>query len=300
MDYQVRAPENVKHLCFENMNWNFMFHMKKNRVARRFERFDNLPEKIWWIKANIRVKTFVSQKCIEDRNKPALPPGVSRIIPDISKELLSQARDEIKQLFEKERLLPEDERLPHAYYANRGLYYLFGSVVGSAEKFVAYTDGITFLKRRGFHQLVKFCDEYAGILRRAANIPLDLFEKNSMLLLLQYEPKYGLWLHVDNVARTDGLITTISLGPPDVNADFVPLLHPSPERQPVRINLNEGDMLVMQGESRWEWAHGIPYGLPTEKYTVMIKLNNLPGLSKQVGYSRLLDIPMCSFDLQEP
>ena len=292
----MHTPCNIKQLCFENMKWNFMFHMKNSRVARKFNGFDNLPEKIWWIKVNIRVKTFLAQKCIESGKDALLPPGLTLIIPNISNELLSLAREEIKQLFESERLLPETERLPHAVYNSRGLYYIFGT----PEKFVEYGQGISFLQGRGVHRLAKFIEGYADVLCRATNIPMNVFEKNCMLLLLQYDPEYGLWLHVDNVARTDGgLITTISLGPPDVNVDFVPLLHPSPQKQPIRININEGDMLIMQGESRLEWAHGIPYGLPTKKYTVMFKLNNLPGLSKQVGYSKLLDTPMCSFDLHE-
>ena len=271
-----------------------MFHMQNSKVARRFYGFDNLAEKIWWIKVNIRIKTFLTQLCIENGKDALPPPGLAVVIPNISNELLSLAREEIRQLFESERRLPKTKRLPHAVYDSRGLYYIFGT----PDKFIDYGQGISFLHRRGVRHLEEFCRGYADILCRATNIPMHVFENNCMLLLLQYEPKYGLWLHVDNVARTDGgLIATISLGPPDVNIDFVPILQPSPEKQPSRINIDEGEMLVMQGESRLEWAHGIPYGLPTKKYTVMFKVNNLPGLSKQVGYSGLLDTPMFSFDL---
>ena len=68
---------------------------------------------------------------------------------------------------------------------------------------------------------------------------------------------------------------SVSLGPQDVNADFIPLLKPRDVNTPFRINVNEGDMLMMQGNYRHKWARGIPYILKEEKYAVMFKFRKL-------------------------
>ena len=65
------------------------------------------------------------------------------------------------------------------------------------------------------------------------------------------------------------------------------------------MNLNEGDMLLMQGESRMEWAHGVPFGLNSEKYTIMFKFNILPGKSKEMYYSNLLQAKVFQLSLDE-
>jgi hypothetical protein len=171
-----------------------------------------------------------------------------------------------------------------------GLYYIFGTDLKHTT-FVNYGDAIRMLDN--YQNLQAFCRQYADFLCTSFDIEMATFEKKVMLLLLKYETGRGIWLHVDNVARTDGVpVCTINIGPPDVNVDFIPVTLPTREKKPIRINLNEGDMLVMQGESRYEWAHGIPNGLDKEKYTVMFKFEKISDKVKVVGHSTLLDTDM--------
>jgi alkylated DNA repair dioxygenase AlkB len=298
-------PNFVKRLVFSDLNWNFWHHLTTSKKVRaRFESMKTLADRIWFVKSQIRVKTYLSQPL--QPTSQALPPGLL-IAHSTERErsLLAGARTDIHELFRYEKSLPKEKRLPHMdYLRDRGLYYIFGTDIRKAtmqhtaeelkdprnQPYVRFKDAYRLLHNRDCPHLAEFCMERAKSLCRLFELPFQALEDKCMLLLLRYLPKQGLWLHVDNVARTDGgPVCTISLGPPDVNVDFVPLLEPTAARQPLRINIDEGETLIMEGESRFDWAHGIPYGLNDDKYTVMFKFTVMPQYEAEDGYSDLLD-----------
>lgn len=282
-------PNSIRKLSFGKLNWNFETMLVRSQSVRKeYVNMKSVTEKIWYIKSKIRIKTHLNQwssVC----NCP-LPNGVS-IISNPFPDLLKGTRNDMVRLFSHEQSLKKNLRIPFAdYRKSRGLYYIFGFDV-ETETFTKFSKAIKMLEK--YEHLHMFCQKYADFLCSVFGISMRLFENEVMLLLLKYEKEHGLWLHVDNVARTDGVpICTISIGPPDVNVDFVPVVVPNATKIPMRLNLNEGDMLMMQGESRYEWAHGIPYGLGSEKYTVMFKFNRMEEKIKVVGYSHLLDTDM--------
>ena len=298
-------PNFINKLIFRDMNWNFWHHLTTSKKDRdEFANMKTLADRIWFVKSKIRVKTYLNQP-VQPTALPA-PPGLL-IAHNTNRghSLLAGARSDIRELFTNEEGLPLWQRLPHMdYVRGRGLYYIFGTNLYKAamphveqhndgdlsnQTYVCFKDAYRLLHTRNCPQLAEFCMEKAKSLCNLFELPFNVLEDNCMLLLLRYEPRHGLWLHVDNVARTDGgPICTISLGPPDVNVDFVPLLEPTATRQPLRININEGETVIMQGESRFDWAHGIPYGLDVHKYTVMFKFMVIPQYEKEDGYSELL------------
>jgi alkylated DNA repair dioxygenase AlkB len=297
-------PNSIKNLIFHDMKWNFWHHFVTSKHVRdEFAKMKTLADRIWFVKSQIRVKTYVNQP-VKATTLP-LPSGLL-ITHRTNREqsLLEGARNNIRDLFGYEEILPKESRLPHMdYLRDRGLYYIFGTDIHKAtmphtthrdedlkrQTYVCFKDAYRLLHSRNCPHLAEFCMERAKSLCSLFELPFDVLEDQCMLLLLRYLPRHGLWLHVDNVARTDGgPVCTISLGPPDVNVDFVPLLEPTATRQPLRININEGETLIMQGESRFDWAHGIPYGLDDDKYTVMFKFNVIPQYEKEDGFSELL------------
>jgi len=282
-------PNSIRKLSFGKLKWNFeKMLVSSQAVMKEYLKMESLTERVWYIKSKIRIKTHLNQPSFEC-NCP-LPSGVS-IISNPFPDLLQGTRNDMVSLFSYEQSLKKSLRMPFAdYRKSRGLYYIFGFDV-ETETFTKFSKAMAMLER--YEHLHLFCQNYADFLCESLGISKKLFEDEVMLLLLKYEKEYGLWLHVDNVARTDGVpICTISIGPPDVNVDFIPVVLPSATKIPMRLNLNEGDMLMMQGESRYEWAHGIPYGLGSEKYTVMYKFNRMEEKIKVVGHSRLLDTDM--------
>ena len=265
------------------------------RLQHGYKTMRTLPERIWFIKSNIRIKTWVNQRVVS-RENCKIPPGLELIKGPNPPHLLKDARNELVALFADECGKKRHEsRLPFQdYRKDRGLYYIFGTDLKSNERYINCGDGMALLPET-YDKFKEFIRGYVSCLQVLFGIIEEVSNREVMLLLLKYEHGSGLWLHVDNVARTDGVpICTVSIGPSDVNVDFVPvrLLDRTKSKFPMRLNLNEGDMLMMQGESRYEWAHGIPYGLGSEKYTIMFKFNQVPESMKVVGYSDLLETEM--------
>ena len=113
-------------------------------------------------------------------------------------------------------------------------------------------------------------------------------------VLLKYNSDFGIWLHIDNVARykDEGPICGLSIGPKYSYMDFAPSLifKEEPNLVPIRVKIPQGFIYSMDGSSRMEWSHGLPFDTPYErnKYTIMIKCNkfNLNGNKK---YNKILN-----------
>ena len=116
-------------------------------------------------------------------------------------------------------------------------------------------------------------------------------------VLLKYNPKYGIWLHIDNVTRykDEGPICGVSIGPAYSYMDFAPSLLNEKSKNiiPIRVKIPQGMIYSMDGSSRIEWSHGLPFEPPYEKnkYTIMIKCNKF-NLDGETTYNKILDIPV--------
>lgn len=100
--------------------------------------------------------------------------------------------------------------------------------------------------------------------------------------------------HIDNVIRLDGSVGpvfTMSLGGGCgvKHMDMFPVVFHE-RHLPMRISTPVGSIILMDGEARLEWSHGIPGGYPAERWTIMLKLRQVA--TKTVGYSDLLDVPI--------
>jgi alkylated DNA repair dioxygenase AlkB len=269
------APLEVRALKPQSNKWRFREVMPKD--------LKSVPERIWFVKKTIRSKTSFADESTPIEN-PIIPDGF-RIWqpPSAATTLLADARREIAALFERELALPEAERMPFSdQRGSRGLYYVFTRDLIEAR--VSYNEARAAL-RAATPALADFCHEHLLHLARIYRLSPGDIAKKAQLVLLRYEPGSGIWLHIDNVARYDrGPIVTISLGPPDVTYDLTPTL--TDKGVPIRVRMREGDLVIMDGRSRMEWAHGVPYGLETYKYTVMFKCDHLT--EHVVGYQPIL------------
>jgi alkylated DNA repair dioxygenase AlkB len=73
------------------------------------------------------------------------------------------------------------------------------------------------------------------------------------VIINEYEPGQGIAAHVDSLKSFGGSVLSVSLGSPCVMI----FAHPSTKEQ-VPLLLEPGSLLVMQGEARSLWKHGIP------------------------------------------
>ena len=144
--------------------------------------------------------------------------------------------------------------------------------------------------------LANFCYEYLKHLAKIYGFAVEgpqweEFKYRTQIVLLRYNPSYGIKLHIDNIARANsGPIATVSLGPPTVTYDLTPTL--SAVGVPIRLVMGEGDIVVMDGKSRLEWAHALPFNNHYYKYTVIFKFDAFENNQEQVGYQQVLERPI--------
>lgn len=106
---------------------------------------------------------------------------------------------------------------------------------------------------------------------------VNYFLQKMQIIFLKYEYNDGIWLHIDNIARYDqGPIITMSIGPEKIYYDFAPtLIHDQKDVLPIRIEIENGEIIIMDGSSRIEWSHGLPYGIKFNKtkYSILFKFD---------------------------
>lgn len=242
-----------------------------------------LQSKIWFIKKTIRMKTYYNSKIMPTTNFK-IPRDLCIYKSCLKKNDLQNIYDHLEKLFSDYKNLG----IIYSYQKNRGLTYLF---TGDDNSTQYSTDTMNFLKsyNRDMYIIMENIFRYIASIYNITDI--EYLYKYVQLVLLKYNRSDGIWLHIDNVARYDqGPIITMSIGPEITYYDLTPtLLSSNSELKPIRIQLNEGDLVIMDGSSRMEWAHGLPYQVPYKKikYTIMFKCDKF-GEQRKI-YNQILD-----------
>ena len=122
----------------------------------------------------------------------------------------------------------------------------------------------------------------------------EIINDQGTLYLLKYEPGAGIWMHIDNLLRSDSTVFTVGVGR-RVIYDMT-RVWPSGKR-PVSLiqQTSPGPMMVIDGAARYEWAHGVPYGGKKRnktKYTIILRVFHHERLSRFVRKCKALDVDM--------
>ena len=182
---------------------------------------------------------------------------------------------------------------------NRGLYFLLtGEEEGHKNRKTVF-EVMSMLDAADARHLSSFCygnlKHLAKIYGFTSEAQWEEFASQIQIVLLRYNPAYGIKLHIDNIARANsGPIATVSLGPPNVMYDLTPTL--ADEGVPIRLEMAEGDIVVLDGKSRLEWAHAIPFNNKAYKYTVIFKFGAFSN-RRQVGYQKVIELPIYEMPL---
>lgn len=153
-----------------------------------------------------------------------------------------------------------------------GLRYIPDYISRDEESFllevVDYEPWITDLKRRVQHYGYRYDyrsrsvdpDMYLGPLPDwALVIAQRLYRQKfierapDQLIVNEYEPGQGIAAHVDCIPCFDDTIVSISLG----SACVMEFEHTQTRRKECLL-LEAGSLLIMRGEARYDWKHGIP------------------------------------------
>jgi hypothetical protein len=92
------------------------------------------------------------------------------------------------------------------------------------------------------------------------------------LTILRYKSGIGIPAHIDNISSKGlGPIITMSIGPNFIYYDMIPIFIKN--KKTLRVKVNSGDCVIMDGNSRYAWAHSLPYGHNYNGYKYTIKLS---------------------------
>lgn len=87
---------------------------------------------------------------------------------------------------------------------------------------------------------------------------IDNFLNESKLVIARYSELTGLHVHIDKVRRADGPVITLGLGPSKSIYDLIPIQ--ASKNPSLRIEIDKGQTVIMDGESRFAWFHALPFG----------------------------------------
>lgn len=75
---------------------------------------------------------------------------------------------------------------------------------------------------------------------------------------------------------------------------MTPVLTDENQSKPLRFVISQGSVVIMDGPSRMEWSHGLPYNVPFKKtkYTLMFKCDKFS--QQNIIYNKKLDTQIIS------
>jgi len=280
--YQLLIPEKWK--------FNLDFPKEFDSIKDKHELAKN---RIWFIKDKIRTNTRHKNKGKLIKN-PVLPQGLCVFDSILTESELDEFYDILGKLFQDYRKLG----IKNSTQKERGLTYLF-SGNKLAKQYSKET--LEFIKNyniRAYNIVYSVILYIMKIFCIDVNDPekVSVFLDHLQIIFLRYEKNSGIWLHIDNVARYDqGPIITMSVGPKKIYYDFTPTLaYNNPDFQPLRLEIPNGDIVVMDGSARIEWAHALPFNVPYDKikYSILFKCDKFGNV--KIGYNNILEMDVIS------
>lgn len=285
---------NVKILDLDIRSWKLGSRVYNLQFRRYKSRYGRLDDKIW----------VVNKKVLKDRNKLAMTDiGLATTVPATAAQIPqglavfdpldcgltnpTTALSEMKLLFTEEDTdaTVGISRPPENYEEHTTgprLTILFLSPEAAAddtpETHVYMPRALQMLDEKGkYKTLIKYIRMHATAIQNTLNASDDEMERCS-LTFVKYEAGRGLIAHIDGIkdfGNTFGPIFTITMGAgPGVHPkylDMMPILTDEADDLPVRLQVNQFEITMLQGCARTAWSHSIPFGNPDEQYTIAFK-----------------------------
>ena len=281
----------IFYLLLSNYKFNTPFpqeiEQEKNIDAR-------LKGKIWFIKKQIKQKTYFHTPIQLIKGQPILPKGFCVYNSLYTDNQLDNVYHDIHTLYKSAYKYPEEFGVSDQR-KTRGLTYLF-TTPDPTDNRPSIQQTLSLLQKYKCKHLIRCILTYLDYIGKLYQVDIatnpKTLQKYISIGLLRYEPEYGIWLNIDNIERSgQGPICTVSIGPPVVYYDLTPALVEDKKARPLRVVAPQGSLIIMDGPSRMEWAHGLPFGVPIKggkiKYTLTFKCESFHTLSPV--YNKLLD-----------
>ena len=225
---------------------------------------DNLNIKILNIKNKMRVKTYCNNskmKKIENIENVNLLKDFLVFNSIWDKKTLNKKYNNLIELDNTK----DKYNIPYNIYKNEGLtFYL------SIKNNQCMYDMLQILKKYYKYLYINIDLLLKSLLscnnEKISNKEYDnILKKYIKFFIIKYDPNTGIELHLDNVNRTKGgIIITVSIGPEEIFYDMVPLSKDI-NKNAYRIPIKDGEIVVMDGKSRFLYCHALPYNCKFNK-----------------------------------
>jgi hypothetical protein len=269
----------VYKLILSDNKWKFVDEFPPHyKIKYGKDRKSLLSTQIWFKNQKTYMVTSMKKDKIEPIPKKNLkgimPKGFSLVKIDTTKTILNRIYESLHKLFS----IKDPKLMITDFGGNYGIFRK------KTEAFNA-TDALPLVKKYDeflYYYFLKIILKIKKIYDNE-NIPLKEFiTKYVSLTVNKYKDNNGLGFHTDNIIRynTEGPICVISIGPENSFIDFAPSISYKDDDKliPLRIKLPEGNMYIMDGESRLTWSHAIPYDndFNKTKFSILFKCSRFP------------------------
>lgn len=304
---------------FKILEWKHIAlteEQKKHRMpdikelVKQWEISNSTPkDRVWDLKKMIKVQTYAEQPCIltpvddTPANLVCMPP------PADAKEMLLETKLALDLFFS--HVADSNSKFAAQLHHERDNYVVNLAKAGftifnfnSTKDYEKHGRVSSPKEIRAFLQstpefkvIDDFWSTYMSVLVEhfAATTKLQRSDIESLIndhgdfCIIKYRPGFGLYMHIDNLLRSDATVFTVGLGR-KVVYDMTRVIgrepgEPGDSMSIIRSSNPEGTMMVLDGEARYKWGHAIPYstGKDGVKYTIILRLFHTPELSQVVG-----------------
>ena len=233
------------------------------------------------VESKTRYQTSLKDPDTTEQRAKTLPPGVTLWhTTDNARRILLLVRRDLEMLFDSdlEQPFPHDE--------DAGVFATPGPQGGE----LCFRDSMALIAK-DYPYLHKICWEYADIAAHIYGIKLSEFGVISRVLVHRTRSRDGtpMRLFETRQAKWDGgPILIISVGIPCTAHDFSPTLAHTPTEQASRVVVPEGIMMVIDGDVRFRYSHGLPSNQEGASvfFTITISMDTM-GPTSIIGYEEL-------------
>lgn len=259
-----------------------------------FKKDRRLIEKIWFLKAKMDVETSCNDSMVKIPFKKNYRINKSFYVfkPIENKEYLDKIYKELMDLHKNYK----KNKLYRHYYKEGGYHVYMEEKLKNGKLRNLY--GREFLDK--IENYYPYTHSYIlNVLNLIVNCNKKFNKKNldyvldkvTKMIILRYDPKKGKKLHIDNIWRTNGgFILTISIGPKNIYYDLVPISKQI-DKKNYRISINDGDIVIMDGESRILYGHSVPHDCDYKnkyKFSLVLMFNKSEVIKTNEKYNDIL------------
>jgi hypothetical protein len=298
--------------CFTIPKWRYITlteeqrkELKKVDVQKLVQVWEEnaspAADRVWDLTQAIKVSTFIEQKEDLQRTVPdtEIPLGlVCMRTPPEAANLLPETNIALASLFEHLKLPKSPPTM----------LYIFNKLPGHSH--VSLSKNIhNFLRSKSeFEVIDRFWSIYmkklAEYFCHSVDVTSDHIARNEQLMInnsdfiiLKYDNLAGLFMHMDGLRGADSTVFAVGVGR-EVVYDMTRALGRNARHEVsiIRSSNPEGTMMVLDGEARYKWAHGVP-GSHTNngvKYSIIMRIYHKAGLVRPIGKCIELNTEMYS------